>query len=85
MEYYEEGHQNRFCQFTHDEATFKNKDKHQAIGMQFAEKDFKHINATTLSFRKPITHEADKVAELAQKVCYEMFGFEFQDVFSSSV
>ena len=37
MEHYEEGHMNKFCQFMHDGATLKNKDKNQAIGMHFAD------------------------------------------------
>ena len=53
--------------------------------MQFSEKDFKHENAIALSFRKPITHKADEVAELAQKSCCETFDLTFQETFSSSV
>ena len=85
LEHYEEGHQNRFCQFMHDGFTLKNKDKHQAMGVQFADKDFKHDDVITLAFRKSVTHEADKVAELAEKSRYETFGLEFQEIFSSSV
>ena len=48
MEHYEKGHQNRFYHFAYDRATFKNKDKHQSIGMQFAAKDFKHNDVLVL-------------------------------------
>ena len=65
LERCEEGHQNRFCQFVRDRATLKNKDEHQAMGTQFSDKGFKPINAIALAFRKPVTHEADEVAELA--------------------
>ena len=75
--HYEDGHQNRFYQFTHDAATLKNKDKHQAMGMQFADKDFNHANVIALEFRKPVTHKADEVVELAEKACYETLGLEF--------
>ena len=85
LEHYEEGHQNRFCQFAHDGATLKNKDECQAMDMQFSDKYFKHNNAIALVFRKPITHKADKVAELAEKACCEMFDLIFQETFSSLV
>ena len=38
-----------------------------------------------LCFRKPITHEADAVAQLAKGVCNEMFELNFQNMFSYSV
>ena len=85
LENYEKGHHDRFCQFAHDRATLKNKDKHQVMGMQFSDKDCKHDGAIALVFRKPISHKANKVAELAQKACNETFGLEFYDMFSSSV
>ena len=55
------------------------------MGMRLSGKDFEHGNATALSFRKSIIHEANKVAELVEKTCCEMFDLEFQEVFSSSV
>ena len=55
------------------------------MGIQFADKDFKRSDAIVLSFRKPITHEADKVAELAEKSCCETFDLKFQEMFSFSV
>ena len=68
MEHYEEGHQNRFCLFMRDGSTLKNKDKHQAFGVQLSDKQFKHNNSITLSFKKHVSHEADKVAELAEDI-----------------
>ena len=47
------------------------------MGMQFADKDFKNNDAIASSFRKNITHKADKVAELAEKACYETFYLTF--------
>ena len=66
-ENYEERHHDRFCQFVRDRSTLKNKHKHQAMGMQFADDDCKHRNVTALSFRKLSTHAPNEVAELAQK------------------
>ena len=85
MEHCEEGYRNRFCQFMHDGATLKSEDNHQAMCMQFADKDCKHNNAIALAFRKLVTHKADDVAMLAKEACQEFFGCEFQDMFSSSV
>ena len=53
--------------------------------MQLTDKHFKHNNAIALSFRKPISHESDKVAELAEEICDETFDLKFQDALSSSV
>ena len=53
--------------------------------MQLADKQFKYNSAIDLSFRKPISHEVDKVAKLAEKNCDEMFDLKIQDMFSSSV
>ena len=85
LTHYEERHRNRVYQFMHDGATLKNKDKHQAMGMRLTDKDFKHNDAIALAFRNPITHKADEVAELAEELCYEIFGLTFQEIFSSSV
>ena len=43
------------------------------------------VNAMALALRKPITHEADKVAELAEEVRHEVFGLTFHEFVSSSV
>ena len=85
LENYEEGHHNRFCQFTHDKATLKNKHKHQEMGMKFADEDHKHEHLIALAFRKLSTHTSDKVSEFDRKTCNEMFGLEFHDMFSCSV
>ena len=69
----------------HDGVTLKNKNKHQAIGIQFADKYRKHNNAIALAFCKPVTHKADNVATSAKEVCQEFFGCAFQDMFSSAV
>ena len=66
-------------------SNIKNKDKHQAFSMQFSDKQFEHDTAIALSFRKPISHEANKVSQLAEEICDEMFGLKFQDMFASSV
>ena len=81
MENYEEGHRNRFCQLVHDGATLKNKDEHQAMGMQFSDKDCKHNDVIALQFRNPVTHKADEVVTLTEGVIHEMFGCKFQGMF----
>ena len=83
--HYEEGEKNHLCQFMRDGATLLIKDKHQACGMQFADNQSRHDNATSLSFRKPVSHEADKVVQLAEEVCQGCFELNFQDMFLSSV
>ena len=37
------------------------------------------------SFRKPLSHKAEKVAELAEEECNECFDLDFTDMFSSSM
>ena len=49
--------------------------------MKFTDKQFKNDKVVALSFRKPIYHEADKVAELAEEICDETLYLKFQDVF----
>ena len=51
------------------------------MDVQFSNKDFKDDYVIALAFRKSITHKADKVAELAEKSRYEIFGLEFQEIF----
>ena len=85
LENYKEGYHNRFCQFVHDGATLKNKDKCQAMGVQFAGKHCEHNNVIALLFRKLDTHASGKVSELAQKACNEIFGLVFHYMFSCSV
>ena len=41
--------------------------------MKFTDKQFKHSNAMSLSFRNPISHKADRIAELDEENCDEMF------------
>ena len=53
--------------------TLPNTDKYQAFRMHFEDAKFCHNNAAALSFRKSLTHKADKVAELAQEACSEHF------------
>ena len=53
--------------------------------MQFVDTKFLCNNEISLSFRKPLTHKADKVAELVEEVFLEFFNKEFNNVFSSSV
>ena len=77
IEHCEEGQQNRFCQFAHDGDTLLNKDEHHACGMKFTDNRFRRDNAIALSFRKPLTHKADKVAQLAEEVCNEIFELNF--------
>ena len=62
-----------------------NKHKHQVFGLYFADTKFLHNNMIASSFRNKISHKADKVAELAEKVYTEYFDLDFTDVFSSSV
>ena len=52
-----------------DGATLWNKHKRQDYGMQFTDKQFRHNNLIALYFRKPVSHEPDKVAQLAEEVC----------------
>ena len=86
IDHYEEVHHNQFCQFMHDGATLKNKEKHHAMGMQFADKDGKHNNVIALGFRKPnVDHKAGNVANLAKELMLDFFGCEFIDLISSSV
>ena len=85
MDHHEEGHRNNFCQFIHDGTTLKNKDKHQAMGMQFADEDGKYDNDIALAFRKPVSHKADNVATLAKDIILVFFGCEFIDLFCSAV
>ena len=56
-EHYEQGYQNRFCQFAHDGDTLLNKDKYQAYGVKFTDNQFRHNNAIDFSFRKPLSHK----------------------------
>ena len=62
-----------------------NKDKNQAYRIQFTDKKIRHNNAIASSFRKPVSHESDEIAQLAEEVCQEHFELDFQDKFSSSV
>ena len=50
MEHSKEGHMNHFFQFAYDGATLKNKDKYQAMGIQFADKYCKFDDAIALEF-----------------------------------
>ena len=74
-----------FFQFMHDSAALINEDKHQAFRIQFKYSKFRHNSVIVFSFRKPLSHEAEKVTELAEEACTEYFDLEFNDVFSSSV
>ena len=65
LDHHEEAHENQFCQFACDGATLLNKDKNQEFGMQFADAKFRHNNVIAFKFRKPLSHKAEKVAELA--------------------
>ena len=53
--------------------------------MKLNDKQFKRNGAMVLSFRKNVSHEADKVAELAEENCDETLILKFQDVLASSV
>ena len=53
--------------------------------MQFIDTKFRHNNVIASSFRKPLSHKADKVAELAAEACTECFDLNFIFFFSSSV
>ena len=53
------------------------------MGVQLSDNDFKRNSTAALVFRKHAVHEADKVAELAQKGRCEAFDLELQDAFSS--
>ena len=80
-EHYEEGHKNRFPQFSCDGATLKNKENCQAFGVQFTGKELKYNDAIASSFRKPTSNKADRIAELAEEMCDEVFDLKFQDAF----
>ena len=69
----------------HDGTTLKNKDEHQSMGVQFADKECEHDDVIALSFRKLESHTSDEIAELGQEVINETFGVEFTDLFSYSV
>ena len=71
LDHQEEANENLFCQFVHDGATLLNKDKYQALVMQFADVKFRHNNVIISSFRKPSSHKAEKVDELAEEACTE--------------
>ena len=73
-----------FCQFTQDGATLVYKDEHQAFGMHFVDNNFRHNDVITLSFRKHLSYEADKAAELAEEGHNEHFELDFTHMFSSS-
>ena len=45
--------------------------------MQFADNKFRHNNVIALSFRKPVSHKSDNVAQLVEKVCQEHFELDF--------
>ena len=77
----EEAIENRFCQFTHDGATFLSKEKYQACRMHSADTKFRHNNVIVLSFRKLLSHEYEKVSELAEEACNEYFDLDFADTF----
>ena len=84
LDHYEEVNKNSFCRFAHDGAALLDKDKHRAFGMQFEDTKFRHNDVIALSFRKPLSHEANKVSELAEEACNEFFDLDFTDAFSSS-
>ena len=44
------------------------------MGVKFVDKDYDCDNVIALAFRKPVTHEVDEVATLAEGVIHEMFG-----------
>ena len=69
LDRHEEANENQFCQFTYDSATLLNKDKHHALGIQFADSKFRHNNLIASLFRKPLSHKAEKIAELAEEAC----------------
>ena len=48
-----------------------NKEKFQAFVMQFADTKFRHNNVIASSFRKPLSYEAGKVAELEEETFNE--------------
>ena len=77
--------ENSFYQFTHDGTTPHNKCKYQAFGIQFTDAKFRNNNVISLSFKKPLSHKAKKVAELAEESFNEYFDIDFTDVFLSSV
>ena len=82
LEHCEEGHQDRFYQFTRGRLTLKNEDKHQAMVKQRASEEPKHDDVIALRFRKLESRMPKKVAELSQEVINEVFGAEFADMFS---
>ena len=49
--------------------------------MQFADAKFRHNDVIVLSFRKPLSHKAEKVAELVEEACTEHFDLEFNVIF----
>ena len=84
LDHYEEANENSFCQLVHDGDALLNKYEYQVFGMQFVDYKFCHNNVIALSFRKPVSHKSDKVAELAEEACHEYFELCFQRVFSYS-
>ena len=82
---HEEANENKFFKFVHDGATLINKDKYYDFIMQFADAKFRQNNVIGLLFRKPSSHEAEKLAELAEEKYTECFDLELNDVFSSHV
>ena len=69
----------------YDGPALLNKVKCQAYRMLFTDKTFRYNDAIALSFRKHVSHESDKIAQLVEEVCQEYFELNFQDVFLSSV
>ena len=49
--------------------------------MQFEDTKFRRNNVIALSFRKPFSQEADKVAESSERPFNEWFDLDFNNVF----
>ena len=74
-----------FLQLIDDGAKLKNEPKHQAFGIQFAQRIFRYDNVIASSFRKVLSSKSDKVAELAKEARTEAIDDEFSEIFVSSV
>ena len=82
--YHVEAKFDQFCQFFHNGTTLKNEKKHQSFGMKFEDRIFIHNNCLALSFRKALSSESDKVAELPEEACAEVLDKEFIHIFALS-
>ena len=69
----------------HDGAISFNKENIKLMECNLPTTNLDIIIPSAPSFRKTLSHESNKVAQLVEEVCQERFELNFQHMFSSSV